>query len=73
MSLLASVAEMTSDSDMLAPIDRSKVFVARGMRNARARVPVNTAGSMSTNLNDVQLRNVLPWVIPKTTMNSAHR
>ena len=31
VSLLDSVAEMTSDIDMLAPIDRSKVPVASGI------------------------------------------
>ena len=71
--LLDRVAEMTSAIDMLAPIDRSNVPVASGTRNASARQPVNTAGSIRTSLNEVQLRNTLPCVIVNTIMNSAHR
>ena len=47
--------------------------VASGTRNASASVPVYTAGSVSTSLADVQLRNVVPSVIVNTIMNSAHR
>ena len=55
---------ITSDIDIIAPIDRSYVPVARGTRKASARTATITF-SMKTSLNVVQVRNVSGWVMPK--------
>ena len=61
-----------SESEHIAPMDKSKEFVASGMRNASARRPIGTF-SPSVNLNVALLRNVSDFHRPNTIMKPTHR
>jgi hypothetical protein len=63
---------VATDSDITAPIERSKVDAQNGIKNANAKIPMLTF-SPRINFALVQLRKVSVFQIPKITMNTPHR
>ena len=69
--LLANAMVTATEKPMRAPMERSKVAPASGMRKARPSTATTTL-PVSTRLMLVCVRK-LSWVMPKKIMNAAHR